>query len=465
MNPLQIWAKTSSYPERPGNSLDLYVDGQESFAAICKAIQEAKQYVYATFAYIDFGFKPEPDKSDTTLFQLLSAAAKAGVDVRTLIWSPASKTDGTIPDPGLTELPGTNAGPGTVQARWDVARGKFPFPAFVGCHHQKSFIIDGQIAFVGGINSYQPYWDTTGHIPNDDHRVPYSVPRPVVQSALDAAPPLHDLFGRIQGPSIGDVEANFCERWNGATFKHSNWTQDAVPHAGAAPVAANLTLQITRTIAPSTYHTRLGGETSIRESYLNAVRAAQSLIYFEDQYYFDEDVDEAILNAANRGVKVIGFLCRKPDTGTPLGIVEKALALIGKSQADFEDYFKHENIALFSPITAMIDPKNTNNYIYTDIYVHAKLLIVDDLFLTLGSANISFTSMDFHSELNFISNDAVVARSLRKRLWEEHFQCGLTDTQLDDPKTSFDLWWSNARQNQQARASLQKPVSRIYPFK
>jgi len=464
MKPETVWAGEGSYPPRTGNLLDLYVDGEESFAAIYDAMLAAKSYIYATFAYVDFDFFLKPGIIPNGLLSLLTDRAKQGIDVRLLIWSPMQSIAGTIHDPAH-EFPGTNGGPGTVQVRWDQAKVKFPYPESIGCHHQKSFVMDGTVAFVGGINSYQPYWDTTSHQPVEDRRIPKSIPRPVSDFARQGYPPLHDLFARIQDPCIEDVEANFRERWNNATFKHPQGTHDAVAHPAIAQPSGNLTLQITRTIAPRAYPTTpYNGETSIQESYARAISAAEKLIYFEDQYYYDAVVCEAILKAAQRGVKIIGLLCLQPDDGTPVGIFDQALEAINKTRIDFAGYFDHENIGLFSPMTAAQDTVIADQYQYSDIYVHAKLLIVDDVFMTLGSANISFTSMEFHSELNVVSNDPVVARTLRKRLWEEHFQRPQTDPQLDDPVVAFDLWCTDAGQNKEARTFFRKPFSRIYPF-
>jgi phosphatidylserine/phosphatidylglycerophosphate/cardiolipin synthase-like enzyme len=460
---MAVWSQTSSYPQRTGNVINVYIDGQDSFAAIYDATQAAKSYIYATFAYVDFDFHLMPDIVPQSLLSEMMARAKAGVDVRLLIWSPASGTPGTIQNP-VQEYPGTNAGPGTVQIRWDVAPGKGIYPAKVGCHHQKSFVMDGIVAFVGGINSYQPYWDTNAHAPVDNRRYPYSIPRPLSDWNEQGYPPLHDLFSRIQGPCIQDAEANFCERWNGATFKHAPGAQDIAPHIGIVPPGGNLTLQITRTIAPNAYTTTPAGEMSIRESYLSAINVAQKLIYFEDQYYYDNAVCDALMQAAQRGVKIIGLLCLKPDEGTGVGLLDQALESINMTRIDFAGKLDHENIGLFSPVVAAPDTPADGQYQYTDVYVHAKMLIVDDLFITLGSANISFTSMEFHSELNVIANDASVAETLRQCLWQEHFQRQLADAELNDPATALALWRDQAARNKAARTAFQAPVSRIYPF-
>ncbi|WP_426212612.1 phospholipase D-like domain-containing protein [Massilia sp. TWP1-3-3] len=57
---------------------------------------------------------------------------------------------------------------------------------------------------------------------------------------------------------------------------------------------------------------------------------------------------------------------------------------------------------------------------YREIYIHAKLLLVDDGFMTLGSANLNQRSMAVDSEINIATNDATLARSLRSRVWMQH---------------------------------------------
>ncbi|MES2017395.1 MAG: phospholipase D-like domain-containing protein [Pseudomonadota bacterium] len=57
---------------------------------------------------------------------------------------------------------------------------------------------------------------------------------------------------------------------------------------------------------------------------------------------------------------------------------------------------------------------------YREIYIHAKLLLVDDCFMTLGSANLNQRSMAVDSELNIATNDAALAADLRRRVWMQH---------------------------------------------
>src|SRR5579871_1430397 len=94
-----VWATSGSYPSRPGNQLEIFIDGQDSFAAIYDAIANAKSYLYATFAYVDFDFRLRPELP-VPLLDLLRSRTAAGVDVRILIWDPVTNIPSTIRDPG-----------------------------------------------------------------------------------------------------------------------------------------------------------------------------------------------------------------------------------------------------------------------------------------------------------------------------------------------------------------------------
>lgn len=74
---------------------------------------------------------------------------------------------------------------------------------------------------------------------------------------------------------------------------------------------------------------------------------------------------------------------------------------------------------------------------WLDVYIHSKLMIIDDVFTTLGSANINTRSMEVDSELNICVEDPAVAKPLRKQLWGIH-----TDEEGtgDDIRVAFNAW-------------------------
>ena len=229
-----LWAKVGTYPPRHGNDLQILIDGQAAYGEIEAAFHHASKFIYMTISFGDWDFLLVPENGETML-DILRLRRKDNVDVRLVVWQPESPTPDTIPDPAPTIIPGINDGPGSIQARWDKARGyrgeycsprnhfePFPvdFPAELGCHHQKTYVMDdgadGFIAFVGGINPVQAYWDTPQHDSLDARRVERGKD---LLKGLEEVPPLHDIFYKIKGPAAGDVLANFVERFNGASIR------------------------------------------------------------------------------------------------------------------------------------------------------------------------------------------------------------------------------------------------------
>jgi phospholipase D1/2 len=330
------------------------------------------------------------------------------------------------------------------------------YPPQLGCHHQKTFVVDGRVAFVGGINMTQDYWDTCDHKSLDDRRVSYDVTddaqrRRLVASAL----PLHDLFARFDGSPVADVEANFVERWNGATVRGGRDLTSALP---APDGGGAVRMQVLRTLAPNSYPHTSAGETSIKEAMLNVIAAARNGIYLENQYFFDDDIVSALRSAGERGVRVVGLLTRRPDAGQFVGALEALLEDGSESRFQWTHFNPalKQRIQLYTPFTS--DGANPK-----DIYVHSKTMVVDDEWVITGSANISFTSMDFHSEMSILVEDKVLARGLRGRLWAEHLCCAEGDVP-DDFERGADLWKAHGERNAELlRKGAQLPT-RVVPL-
>ncbi len=456
------FATNASYPIRLTNDLEFFVDGEESFAAIAAAVEQAQRYVYITCCYTSLNFRMRPPAQEQ-LLDLCHRTATRGVRVALLFWQPVTLTG--QPDTGVGgTVPYTLLGtikeyaPG-VLARWDQAKGMGIYPDKASCHHQKTFVIDGQVAFVGGINMTQEYWDTPAHKPNDERRISYDLVDQQQRQTRAQSPqvlPLHDMFCRFAGPAVGDVEANFVERWNGATRKEDAPDLSDIP--GGAQPPSGTQIQVLRTIAPHTYPHTAAGEQSIEEAIVNALRGAKSSVYFENQYFFDPDVVGALRSAAMRGVRIVGLLTRAPDAGQLMGRVEHVLELpaVQTFQWTLGDPHIKEQVQLYSPYTEGSAPNK-------DIYVHAKVMIVDDRYVIVGSANISFTSMDFHSEMCVLVDDARRALALRRRLFAEHL-C-LSESQIPEEfGQGADVWHQHGAANAVALQSGQVLRSRVVPL-
>ena len=91
---------------------------------------------------------------------------------------------------------------------------------------------------------------------------------------------------------------------------------------------------------------------------------------------------------------------------------------------------------------------------WQDVYIHAKLMIVDDVFMTLGSANINTRSMEGDSELNICHENEAVTRPLRRKLWHDHTR-GMGDQ--DDPAEAFAQWTEIIEENKSRQEDGGKP--------
>jgi phosphatidylserine/phosphatidylglycerophosphate/cardiolipin synthase-like enzyme len=383
----------ASYPPRGGNRARVLVDGHAALGAIAARIRSARRSIRITVSFVDLDVVLPG--SNRPLLEELDAAAKRGVDVRLLFWWSEYLGIGSFRGEPA-ELEQLRERGVRVKMRWDdVPR---------GCHHQKSHVIDDEIAYVGGINLTSDGLSTPDHSTHGHH----------------------DLFVELSGPIVGDVSENFVERWNQAsrTLAHGH----AYPSLDEADDLASIEhpasegetpVQLVRTLRRDLYSGRRGwhaehgfdlteGESSIREAIHRWIDAASERIYIENQYLTAPDTLERLRLAAARGVDVIAVVPWIPDPN--LALYPKAK--LAETKDALRALAREPHFGLFGLRHAGAGGRQ--------IYVHAKLLTVDDRLLTIGSANFWPPSYSRDSELNVCIWSAELARDTRERLWREH---------------------------------------------
>jgi phosphatidylserine/phosphatidylglycerophosphate/cardiolipin synthase-like enzyme len=284
------------------------------------------------------------------------------------------------------------------QARWDRAPGQ--------CQHQKSWVVDGgrgtETAFVGGINLNQ------GSVAGPDH---------AARAVHEREGNVHDLYVEARGPVAGDVTANFVQRWNGASQRsadHGCWPADGTDDLDRPPPtetgAGRVPAQITRSILPGLYGLA-EGENSVREQYLAAIDGARSWIHVENQILLSRAVLEALDRALGRGVAVTALV-----PAEPMPILRAAAAHPGIAAAfdALAGLARHRRFTLAAP--AVDDGPGR----YEEVYVHAKIALIDDGWATIGSTNLVFTSFQGDTEINLSWWDPTSVAELRARLLAEH---------------------------------------------
>lgn len=277
-------------------------------------------------------------------------------------------------------------------------------------HHQKIVVIDDALAFCGGIDMTADRWDTRAHLDNDPGRR-----RPATRRRYG---PWHDMATAVDGAAaraLGDLAR---ARWQKATGQAlevpprmaSPWPDRLIPTMRDVDVALSRT-------APD--YAGQNGIHEIEALYLEAIATARRTIYIESQYFAARRITEALADRLREpdGPEIILI---NPETAN--GWLEEEV--MGASRVRMlgiihaADHAKRFRI--YTPVTAKRRP----------IYVHAKVMIVDDCFLKLGSSNLNNRSMGFDTECDLsvevlpnavnAAAQAQAIRNLRHDLLAEH---------------------------------------------
>jgi phosphatidylserine/phosphatidylglycerophosphate/cardiolipin synthase-like enzyme len=276
------------------------------------------------------------------------------------------------------------------------------------CHHEKLVIVDGELAFVGGI-------DLTSLAGNrlDSSEHPH-------RDGLG----WHDTAVRLEGPIVADVARHFGMRWQ-ATAGESLDAPDQEPAAGG------LEAQLVRTVPERLYEPCLDGEWSILESYLRAIRAAERFVYLESQFLWSPELTFALAaklrNPPSDDFRVLAVLPSHPNNGADDSRGQVGMLI----DADREGGGPGRFLAC-----TLFQPGPGGN----PVYVHSKAAVIDDAWLTVGSANLNEHSLFNDTEVNVVLHDESLAREARLRLWEEHLE--RPRGEIDgDPAQVFDELW------------------------
>jgi len=457
-NPMSLndWWAEGDTPVRSDSRVTYFVDGRSTFFMMCRQILMARRYIYIA----NWGISPKmelvrgkdqragPDGSlkqdalvaelhaasldenkidfwcshNVTLQTVLGFMIQQGVEVKALIWECSNFFSHYDPKAAFQDLKDV----GVTCILDDSSRGILHHP--IESLHQKITVVDGTHAFVGGIdpltelNGDFDRWDTPAH-----HFF-----SPLRSNLQDRAPhPWHDVHAMIEGPAASDVEFNFRERWNDVVERHHlNQNLLVQDHPLAPPLESDSLVQIARTIPKHTYSFLPHIIRGISRLYANALGNAQHCIYLENQYlwlhaYYGIDIPFAgkdnvemernlqeLGAALRRGVTVAFVLPDHPNVGRAFTDAALTRLLDEAPEAVTQGQLQVFCLATSTNIDGVEH--------YRPIYVHAKVAIIDDLWSTVGSANLNNRGMRDDTEMNVATLDAELAQNLRLLLWAEH---------------------------------------------
>ncbi len=312
-------------------------------------------------------------------------------------------------------------------------RGVSHFPHLL---HAKMVIVDGTEAFLIGSPFANGYWDDREHRPSD-------VRRPMRE--LDGRP-LHDVSIRIAGRAVRDLESIYDELWS-----------ERAPR----PRVSRDSLCVVRTAPARVLAHSPAGATDILKALLKGIGQARSLIYIEHQYLSARPIVAALASALKREPRL-------------------EIIIVTNQNADITAYrdwqndrlrehalLSHPRVGLFTLWTAAPCTRRPGMTLLNQIFVHSKVVTIDDRWATVGSANLDGVSLhsygdDFRGPIgwwifrdvrNFDVNIvlggemASSVADLRVRLWHEHLHIPVFALAEQPPEGWLTRWRARAREN------------------
>lgn len=341
----QLMFRSSGFPAVNNNSLDILNSGKVTFQHLLKAIEKAQQFVHLQYYIIDKGEVLD------ALLKLLHKKLKEGVEVRIIYdafgsFNLKTKAIEQLEDCGAEIYPILPINIKTILSTINYR------------NHRKLAIIDGQVAFTGGVNITDKYI-------NED------------KCELGI---WDDLHLKIEGPAVDHLHRIFIKDFyfaSGIALQES--ATEYLPQQNAK---GNHLLQVISGGPDLDY-------SSILYQYVTMIHNAKHTINIQNPYFIpNKMLLEALKMAALRGVKVIIMVPKELDSK----IAKYSM------QANFEDILK----------------ANVNVCVVKDQFFHSKLMIIDHEIASIGSGNFDYRSFEHNYELNIVIYNKTIAKQLAK---------------------------------------------------
>ncbi len=347
----------------PGNRLTLLNSGAEYFPALIAAINEARHDVHLE-SYIF-----EDDATGRAVVDAMTNAARRGVTVRVLVDGFGAPEFADRLQPGLV-----SAGVQAMVYRPDIARFNLRRHRLRRLH-RKLAVVDGEIAFVGGINII------------DDLNGP------------DQMPPRHDYAVRVEGPLLTPIQLTVHRLWEMVLWAKLNRRYRLTKTSRHEPIPRG------HQTAAFLIRDNIRHRRDIEEAYLEGIAAAEHEIILANSYFLPgRRFRRALSDAAGRGVRVIILL---------QGRVEYRL-------------MHYATQALYGKLLGA----GIRIFEYRRSFLHAKVAVIDSYWATVGSSNIDPFSLLLAREANVVTRDAKFARELRRSL-RQAMQNGAQELPVD----------------------------------
>lgn len=425
------------------NRIQYFIDGDNIFPQIMELIDSAKESVYVeVFLFYD-------DESGMAMVNKLAEKAKAGLDVRVLLsekgteFNKSYKIYDTLKENGVKVLP-TFPLPKVIKDIWEIIdwvqtdskdkktfayefqvkepvniklaeksreimnklykryekgktrkegsfflkrKRKKIFRSLKYYDHRKIILVDNKKAFLGGMNFGNDY---------------------LFQGKPSELGYFHDIGILVEGDVVKEVLKLYLQIWH----LFSTETTTLTWAEGMRAFGKSLGVEIT-TLSSFPRHM----PNDIRQAYLREIKQAEKYIYIINLYLTDSELIQELINARQRGVDV-----HLISTFLPTRLIESWFSRILYKGYFYLIYYR-----------ANLRDKGVKLHHYTRYNVHAKVGLVDDRWVTIGSSNLDYSSLRNAMEINVSLKERSFIESLKKELFLKDFE----NSEFLDKKLSF----------------------------
>ena len=321
----------------PCTDLEIFPTGAEKFARLYRDIESATDHVHLEY------FIWEQDSLTEGFCNLLAQKVEQGVEVRVLYDWVGSITYGKRQ---LKRLRKQGAGVSADAAKWTKLNYR---------NHRKIAVIDGHVAYTGGMNMGQEYIDG----------------KPRYESWRDT----HVRFG---GPLVADLQRLFATRWLRAT-RESVFAARYFPNLEADPATNTVWAQVVNSGPESTWR-------AVRNAFLIAIASAETRVQIQSPYFVpDQGIEDALVAQSLAGVETRLMMTGVPDKKIPWWAAFTYL-----------DDFVRAGGRVFQ---------------YRAGFFHPKTMTIDGSVAVIGTTNFDIRSFELHDELSIVFYDEGVAAS------------------------------------------------------
>ena len=361
-----LMSKSSGFPTVKGNKIDLLKDGETTFDALFKSFRNAKKFIHIQYYILGEGQLLDE------IIEIFTEKIKEGVEVRILYdavgsYSWKNKSIKKLKKIGADVYPILPLNVSSILSTINYR------------NHRKIAIIDGYIAFCGGVNVSDKYIEEESELGIWD-----------------------DTHLKIQGPAVGQLHRIFIKDYYFASNEFSLCDEKYLPRLEQK---GDVLLQV---IAGGPDFDYL----SILHQYLMMISCAENSIYIENPYFIP---NKALLEALKMSV---------------LGGIDVHI-MVPKSNDSW--LAKHSMFANFEDLLMA----GVKIYVYKETFSHSKLMIVDNEIASVGSGNFDFRSFEYNYEVNTLIYDKDLAQELTDDFKKNIENCNILDYETFKQRSIF----------------------------